>query len=62
MAGNDLDMTAFQITVISLRTVDTAGEADTAHKNKFLDAGVFSCYPLLAAGTKTCLSCEVSLW
>jgi hypothetical protein len=38
------------------------GEADTAHKNKFLDAGVFSCYPSLAVGTKTCLSCEVSLW
>lgn len=38
------------------------GEADTAHKNKFLDAGVFSCYPSLAVGTKACLSCEVTLW
>jgi hypothetical protein len=38
------------------------GEAVTAHTNKFLDAGVFSCYPSLAVGTKTCLSCEVTLW
>jgi hypothetical protein len=37
-------------------------EAVTAHKNKFLDAGVFSCSPSLAVGSKMCLSCEVSLW